>query len=84
MGSMAEFGLNVNRAQRKIQLICLKSSKTFDIEDIPPEFAFKSLNMDHIEDLIFLGTTGTKPPSRTHLCLFFILIHFRYICISGY
>ena len=29
----------------------LKSSKTFDIEDIPPEFAFKSLNLDHIEDL---------------------------------
>ena len=33
-------------------IFCFKSSKIFNIEDIPSEFAFKSLNLDYIEDLI--------------------------------
>ena len=41
----------------KSRLICIKSSKIFNIEDMSPEFAFKSLNLDYIEDLTWYSPT---------------------------
>ena len=47
-----KFRLNgKNSGHFNSRLICIKSSKIFNIEDMPPEFAFKSLNLDYIEDL---------------------------------
>ena len=53
----------------KSRLICIKSSKIFNIEDMSPEFAFKSLNLDYIEDLTWFPRHDRHKADRAALGL---------------